>query len=375
VGALSEPPPLPPGGGRAVRPAGPAAAHVEDVAWFRIDGAGPAGQARRVAAETARALGLPAGRVDELAVAVAEMVSNLTNHATDGSVLIRRLRRDGVGGVEVIAVDAGPGMPDADRSRRDGHSTAGTLGIGLGAIERLASWSDMFTWPGSGTVLAAQFWPADTPYHTAEADGLTRPITGEQVCGDGFAVRRTATGLVLALSDGLGHGLLAAAATRAAVDAFLADHDSEPAAIVERIHRRLSHTRGAALGVAAIDRDAGVVSYAGLGNVAGHVVAPGHRRTMVSLPGIAGHRRSAVRQFEYPLPPDAAVVLHSDGLTDRWSLDGYPGLLDHAPVVVAATLLRDAGLRRDDAGVLVARPTGGPAGWAARPAGERAGGP
>ena len=37
------------------------------------------------------------------------------------------------------------------------------------------------------------------------------------------------------------------------------------------------------------------------------------------------------------------MVLHSDGLTDRWSLDDYPGLSTHPPVVIAATLLRDAG--------------------------------
>lgn len=47
--------------------------------------------------------------------------------------------------------------------------------------------------------------------------------------------------------------------------------------------------------------------------------------------------------------------MHSDGVVDRWQLDDYPGLLRSGPLVMAATLLRDAGLRRDDACVLVAR--------------------
>jgi hypothetical protein len=211
--------------------------------------------------------------------------------------------------------------------------------------------------PGRGTVLTAQFWAAEVPppaAGTGTVGGITRPITGEGVCGDAVAARAAGPVTLLLLCHGLGHGPLAAAAASTATEAFLAGTADTPAAAVEQLHRSMSHTRGGAVGVAAVDRAAGTVRYAGLGNVAGHVVAPGERRTMVSLPGIAGHQRRTVREFTYPLPAGAAVVLHSDGLTDRWDLGIYPGLLRQDPVIVAATLLRDAGLRRDDASVLVA---------------------
>jgi hypothetical protein len=77
---------------------------------------------------------------------------------------------------------------------------------------------------------------------------------------------------------------------------------------------------------------------------------------MVSLPGIAGHQKRQIREYEYPLAPASVVVMHSDGVVDRWQPADYPGLLRHSPQVIAATVLRDAGTRRDDAGVLVARP-------------------
>jgi serine phosphatase RsbU (regulator of sigma subunit) len=129
-----------------------------------------------------------------------------------------------------------------------------------------------------------------------------------------------------------------------------------PDALVELLHRRLNHTRGAALAVAEFDEGAGLVRYAGLGNIAGTVLAPdGSRRGMVSLPGIAGHQRRQIRQFDYPVEPGAMVLMHSDGVADRWTAADYPGLLGHSPAVIAATVLRDAGVRRDDAGVLVAR--------------------
>jgi hypothetical protein len=47
--------------------------------------------------------------------------------------------------------------------------------------------------------------------------------------------------------------------------------------------------------------------------------------------------------------------MHSDGLTERWQASDMPGFLDHTPLVAAAQLLREAGVRRDDAGVVVAK--------------------
>ena len=109
---------------------------------------------------------------------------------------------------------------------------------------------------------------------------------------------------------------------------------------------------GDAVAVRVVD---GRLQYAALGNIAGYVIADGRRTGLITYPGIVGHQARTIREVAYPLPPDATVVLHSDGLTERWDLADYPGLAGHAPVLIAATLLRDAGVRRDDASVVVAR--------------------
>ena len=98
----------------------------------------------------------------------------------------------------------------------------------------------------------------------------------------------------------------------------------------------------------------GPVRFAGVGNVAATVIDGGRRRSMVSLPGILGEQRREAREFSYEKSPQALLVLHSDGLTDRWDLAAYPGLVAQPPVMVAATLIRDAAKRHDDASVLVA---------------------
>ncbi|MDR7279767.1 SpoIIE family protein phosphatase [Catenuloplanes atrovinosus] len=321
--------------------------------WFRIDNASVASTVRRAADRLAETIGL-AERAGDLAIVVAEMTSNLLKHTTEGTLLLRTVRSGDEAGVEVLAVDSGPGMADLPRFMRDGHSTAGTLGIGLGAIVRQSSWCDMHSVPGKGTVFAAQVWPGETP-ERAWASGMSRPITGESVSGDGYAIRVADGRHQVLVSDGLGHGPLAAAASQAAVNAFRHAPAVPPVSLLENVHRAISHTRGAALAIAELDAAAGLVRYAGLGNISGTIVDGVSRRGMISLPGIAGHQRRQIKEYEYPMSRGAAVVLHSDGVVDRWSPGDYPGLSSAAPVLVAATVLRDAGVRRDDACVLAAR--------------------
>jgi len=105
--------------------------------------------------------------------------------------------------------------------------------------------------------------------------------------------------------------------------------------------------------VAELESATATLRYAGLGNITGRITGDGTSRGLVSLPGIAGHQRRSVREYDYPLGAGALLVMHSDGVADRWQLDDYPGLLGHSPVVIAATVLRDAGVRRDDACVVV----------------------
>ncbi|MFI2213821.1 ATP-binding protein [Streptomyces sp. NPDC020141] len=345
---------------------GPAPVECEDIAWFRDDPVLPA-SARGAAAALARRVGLDSHRVSEVALAVTEAATNLQRHAVDGSLALRVLRTDSSAAVEFVTVDAGPGMADVGAALSDGVSTAGTLGIGLGAVARLADVFDIHSSPGKGTVMAAQFWPRNrrdartSVPPDAVAAGITRPISGETVCGDAWAVRiddgRDGSGraMLAMLCDGLGHGPLAARAGEAATGAFRRSTSGDPEAIMREVHTALRGTRGGAVAVARLEPDRGRVLLCGVGNVSGFVVGPGVRKSLVSAPGIVGHHMRTLRTFEQPMVPGGALVLHSDGLTERWTLDSMPGLLGHGPTVIAGQLLREAAVRRDDAGVVVVK--------------------
>jgi hypothetical protein len=71
--------------------------------------------------------------------------------------------------------------------------------------------------------------------------------------------------------------------------------------------------------------------------------------------GIAGHEARRIHEFSYPFPDDGLLVLHSDGLKSQWSLDGYPGLAERDPALIAGILFRDFNRGRDDVTVVVAR--------------------
>ncbi|MCO1655553.1 SpoIIE family protein phosphatase [Pseudonocardia sp. S2-4] len=327
--------------------------------WLRVDDPSAAGSVRRAAERLATTLGFPAPRVAELGLAATEIATNVVRHAGGGAVLLRSLRGASSTAVELVAVDRGPGMADVRAASRDGHSTAGTLGIGLGAIDRLADGLAVFSPAGLGTVLVARFDAdrRDPVPDDPTAAGLTRPITGETACGDAYLIRHEGDRTMLLMCDGLGHGPVAAAAAQRAVAAMRGrPWPVSPEQAVASIHSALAGTRGAAVAVAELDPAAGVVRFCGVGNIAGVVVSGDAKRSAVSMPGVAGVRARTVRAFEYPLAADALVVLHSDGLTGRWGPARTDGLFTRPPLVVAAALLAEAGIRHDDAGIVVARP-------------------
>ena len=322
----------------------------QDMRWLRVEDASAVAACRQAVQNMAERLRFPAARIGQLALAVTEAASNLHKHAEQGSLLLC-VNRDGPQpGIDLVTIDVGPGVRDVTAALRDGHSTAGTLGIGLGAIQRLADFADLYSRPGHGTSLVARFC-ASPPVSQPRWAGLIRPITGETECGDAYGVVLTDSAVTAVLCDGLGHGPLAAAAAAAGVAAVLDDPAAEPAALLERVHRRMSGTRGGAVGVVQVGGQ--LARFAGLGNVAASIVSDGQRKSMISIPGIAGVQARTIRQFEYDVPPGSAVVVHSDGVSSRWEAAALPALEARDPLLIAAVLLAEAGVHRDDAGVLV----------------------
>ncbi|MFI0240208.1 ATP-binding SpoIIE family protein phosphatase [Streptomyces sp. NPDC016845] len=343
----------------------------EDVVWLRA-GSALAATARREAAALATRIGLAESRVAEVSLAVTEIATNLVRHADDGAIALRTSRMGNHAAVECLCLDTGPGIADVTGAVRDGYSSGGTLGIGLGAIERLADTFDVHSLPGRGTALLARFHAARPLSYGLSGDrgtgdgevrpvaaGLTRPISGETVCGDTWAVRIGADDaggdgpMMVLMCDGLGHGPLAARVGERARQIFRQSAAVHPGDVLRQLHEGLRGTRGAALAVARVDRRAGRVDLCGVGNISAFVVEASRRSALLSHPGIVGAQIPTVRTYSADLAAGSALVMHSDGLHQRWSPADLPGLLWRHPAVIAGQILNQAGLRRDDAGIVV----------------------
>ena len=115
--------------------------------------------ARSAGKNVAKEIGF--GIVDQtrIATAISELARNIIVHAVEGVVEIRQVYNDGGGaGLEVVAVDSGPGIPDVDQAMRDGFSTGKGLGAGLGGAKRLVDEFEIESTVGKGTRVAARKW-------------------------------------------------------------------------------------------------------------------------------------------------------------------------------------------------------------------------
>lgn len=310
--------------------------------------------ARRGVVQLAAGMGYDETSAGRVAIIVTELAQNLLLHAGGGEILAFADPQHPTG-IEIMALDRGAGMADVAACLRDGYSTAGTSGNGLGAVKRLAREVLINSVPGSGTAVLARVGGAAEPAGKSRTTAvLCVPMPGEAVCGDTAAVVARPDGTVgLLLADGLGHGLHAAAASSEAARLFQKHQIASPAAALAIVHAGLHATRGAAVAIASIDPVAKQVTYGGIGNIAGFVTDTGGTRRMVSHSGTAGHTAARMQEFHYPVHNRPVIVMFSDGLTSSWSPESHPGLFELDPTLIAGVLYRDHARGRDDASVVV----------------------
>ena len=169
----------------------------------RISESSAVGEARRVAMGMGESLGFHSVKTGEVGIIVTELANNLWRHAGEGEIVLRTILSPGqlpasprIKGIEILAIDKGPGMADLEKCSRDGYSTGGSAGIGLGAVKRLSSFSEIYSRYNQGTVSLSQVWssPPQRPlFSSPEIGVICVPAKNEQICGDAWAEKSTKT--------------------------------------------------------------------------------------------------------------------------------------------------------------------------------------
>lgn len=311
------------------------------------------GHARRVAQAAASRVGFDATDAGRVALIATELATNVLKHAGNGELHIAIVPGRDTRGVEVIAIDRGPGFNFAD-CLPDGYSTGGTRGEGLGAVQRQADVLDMYA-DARGAVVLARVFPKGFAKADIRFGASQHALAPEPVCGDGWAMAIGSEAVGALVVDGLGHGPSAFDAARSCIDAWLPEALGEPVAVMANLDAGMHGTRGGAVAVARFDRRGNALRYAGIGNIAGSLQSLEGSRGLASHPGIVGVQARRAQPFDFSPVQGQLLVLHSDGLQSRWNLREYPGLVNRHPAVVTALLHRDFCRGRDDATVLAIR--------------------
>ena len=321
-----------------------------------IDDQSAIGGARRTAVALATTLGLSSDAIGRIAIVVTEAATNILRHAGRGTILLRGVVVGDGPGVEVLALDKGPGIANVSRAMRDGFSTSGTAGQGLGGIRRLAQSFGIYSQSGGGTAVLARIGEEHSTGEPSLDDRIgvvCTALRGQQECGDAWRVIRDGPRTTVMVVDGLGHGPHAAAAAATATARLPREARKDANELLGALDEAMRPTRGAALSVTILDDAAREARFSGVGNVDGRVIADGESSHLVPQNGIVGHAMPTVRASTVEWPAGALLIMHSDGVSARWHMDAYPGLLGTHPALVAGVIYRDFARSRDDATVLV----------------------
>ncbi len=328
------------------------------------------GAARRAVNDLAKDIGFIEKGVAELELVVTELAKNLVIHdAADGRIVANGIADRFGKGVEIVAKDRGPGIPDVKRAVGDRYSTANSIGCGLGSVQRLVDEFDIYSHSPPkhprghpdrhrpvGTIVTARKWIEKMTDHAPfQYGGCSRPMVGETANGDAFHISEAGDDLYIAVADGLGHGPDAEEASRKAIRFIKKNCRMPMEHLFDKLHEILKKTRGVALTFIHIRSKDRRIFQAGVGNVQTRIYPRGERN-LISRGGVLGG--SILPPLKINMnswPENGALVAFTDGVSGRWDLEETPGMLKHHPTTIAHLILQEHGRQRDDATMVVVK--------------------
>lgn len=308
-------------------------------------------EVRRLATE----LGFSDIGVAEIEIAASELGTNIVRHGGgSGRLRFQVVGSWGTRSLEIEARDHGPGLPPAGPDGRTPRGSRGSLGIGLSGVRRLMDEFEAFRENGE-TVIRTRKWlsrgsGARIPVCCSV---YSRPRAGERLSGDEYLIKRMPFWALFGVIDALGHGPVAHEVA-ALMARIIRDHFRDDLMeLVIRCHEGLIGSRGAALALGRIELRTGFVSLVGVGNVATRMVTPYGSTRVMGINGTVGMNITGVQvtHARERFGPESLVVVHSDGVSDRFRLDAEAA---RRPVgEVSERIMREYGRRTDDATVMV----------------------
>lgn len=133
-------------------------ADFEDVARIKIETPLDIVDARQKGRVMAQEMNCSSTQATLVATAISELARNIILYAGVGEMILRRITKDSRSGLQIIASDNGPGIPNIARAMMNGFSTSGGLGLGLSGVKHIADSFHIKSEPGHGVQIDLIIW-------------------------------------------------------------------------------------------------------------------------------------------------------------------------------------------------------------------------
>jgi serine/threonine-protein kinase RsbT len=114
--------------------------------------------ARQLGRDLAKEMGFNSVDQARITTAISELARNIYLYTDTGKICVVDVINFSKKGLEITAIDEGPGIEDLRKVMQDGYSTSGGLGAGLPGIKRLMDEFTIDSTVGNGTVITAVKW-------------------------------------------------------------------------------------------------------------------------------------------------------------------------------------------------------------------------
>ena len=347
----------------------------KNILSLQIDNESDVGVCRRKAVTLASQMGFDDVKTGEVAIMVTELVTNVIKHGGGKGKLVICHFSDiqNHQAIEVWCCDSGKGISDFQAVLKDGNTAMGSLGIGMGSIQRFSD--EMEINPTLTREFRETFFSGYEVFKNCirtikylpnkywmgtnkklEIGAASRCKPGEVINGDSYIVNHlNPNQCIAAVIDGLGHGSEANLASQRAREQIILKSDLPVNALMQHIHNSLQGTRGSTIGLVYLDTETQKLSFSGIGNIEGSLFSPNGKQNLMSYGGIMGHNMRTPRVFDFDFKPGDTICMYSDGITSRWKLEDLDWT-EH-PQKIAVQIINQFSRPNDDATVLIIRYT------------------
>lgn len=336
---------------------------------FKINDSWDIGHTRRYIVEESRKLGFNSIELGEISIVINELCTNFIKHkAVDGTLIFNILNESDRVGIEITARDKGPGIEDIDNSIKDGISSKGTMGGGIGALKRLMDSFEIYSncvsgksihsqLESIGTLIILKKWASNKFKHDTDdvkVSLLSTPCAGAEANGDYYYIKKFKDRCIFAVIDGIGHGEEASSASKLASKIIADNTHKSIEHILMAVNKGLINTRGVVAGIVVIDTLKKEFEYAAVGNIDFRYILNGTTERFVYSNGFLGrysHCKIKVHRKIYE--KNSVITMCTDGISNKWDYSSYLNIDLNNPALLCNLILKDFGKSIDDATILV----------------------